>query len=803
MNDLVLYSSAFGGSYEKYMTQVSTQTVTAIAADEINKNISAASLQIQRGLVVNTKAAIANARATVQLGKTMIASAEMLNITMENGFASISNELGAMRASFSVGLSGISDAINRMSEKICSKLDEIHDIVNNPLLTASRELYRRAATNYQKKFYEEALEDILGAVEKNKTDYISWYLAGQLYLFGVSEFSNVINVVKAEEAFMNVTKYISVDVGNSEEAKKLAAEAYFYLAYSRYILSNENRLENKKEECNKYLESAIQAGTKAFSFSNEMIEALYNNARCYVLLEKKEEALKMIENCIKADAYYVLRFLAEDEFKNIYDDILNLIEKLRQELIVITKNHLDYIKDIPNKYTFYEGKFSKLVKDKITELSAFVVCDDIEYLDLRKKSDEIYKFVDFFEKEDFPTERLVCKQDLRGEDLCFSASDIYKKNYENTLLIQKSLFLSINKIYDYTGFICNVINEDIHNTSKFIGYRYEYASLRKKGYLSAVLFPDINPGASFDVIWRYDIEDDTGEYSIADNLMIEDRSFVSETGAYKIIPKVVYENALDGDGRSYHKIQKVSGLNILSNLFEDEVLILENEIKELGDLYPVFTDSNTLMVYRVDSKYGSSKECTLCVFQPSIVKELRSKEEIYNDDLVIVKLFKKFMEDVVDLHLNKCTEGSESFIQDPVIAYSSDSQFFICDADSRGIHYNGLSDDSKITQEDKNVISRYDLFEKGTRCGECCSGIDYIKLKKYLRYTYDSNSEIIRILNEAEEIQKAGITAAREKWAQIAEEQRKAAEKKAKTKKRIKVLIILAIVLFIIVKCVI
>ena len=37
------------------------------------------------------------------------------------------------------------------------------------------------------------MEACIEAVEKNKTDTISWYLLGHIYLFGAGKFSNVID----------------------------------------------------------------------------------------------------------------------------------------------------------------------------------------------------------------------------------------------------------------------------------------------------------------------------------------------------------------------------------------------------------------------------------------------------------------------------------------------------------------------------------------------------------------------------------------------------------------------------------
>ena len=99
----------------------------------------------------------------------VVASQEMLANTFKQGFNDVKNVLD-------LGLSLLGNKIDVLSEEVSSKLDQIQDILNNPRLTESRELYRQALISYRKGFYEEALEDCIGAVEKNKTDFISIYM---------------------------------------------------------------------------------------------------------------------------------------------------------------------------------------------------------------------------------------------------------------------------------------------------------------------------------------------------------------------------------------------------------------------------------------------------------------------------------------------------------------------------------------------------------------------------------------------------------------------------------------------------
>ena len=268
----------------------------------------------------------------------IVASQAMLAQTFQHGFNSINNTLEIGFDRMSAQMSDIADAISAMSDKICSKLDEIHDIVNNPLLTQSRELYRRALTNFEKGYYEEALEDIKAAVEKNKTDFISWNLLGQIYLFGAGKFSNVINLDEAENAFFNAAKYIDADIGQSEEADKLASEIYYYLGYTRLVKSNDMLVESKIDESNKKLIEAESASGRAYQISKENILAGYEQAKELHFLGKDDEALNIIEAIIRAEPTFALKASNDKNFESMWNKIDELIEKLRDEVAEKARN---------------------------------------------------------------------------------------------------------------------------------------------------------------------------------------------------------------------------------------------------------------------------------------------------------------------------------------------------------------------------------------------------------------------------------------------------------------------------------
>lgn len=267
----------------------------------------------------------------------LVASQAMLAQTFQYGFNAINNTL-------EFGFDMLSNKLDAMSDRICSKLDQIHDIVNNPLLTQSRELFRRALNNYNRGYYEEALEDCSGAVEKNKTDFISWNLLGHIYLFGAGKFSNVIAVDKAEEAFFNAAKYIDSDIGHSDEANILASEIYYYLGLARLIKSNDYLIENKSNESYEKLLEAEKASGNAYRLSSKNLFAGYEQAKDLHFLNRDSEALNILEKLIRADKNFALKASIDKNFESLWNQIDALILRLRDELAneIVSKSNIFY-----------------------------------------------------------------------------------------------------------------------------------------------------------------------------------------------------------------------------------------------------------------------------------------------------------------------------------------------------------------------------------------------------------------------------------------------------------------------------
>ena len=432
-----IYSSS-SGSYSNYLAQRQNDEVAKAINLQTAMNISAAahmetgirhemrqmSTGIQTSINKNTYAVVASAN---MLQSTFQNGFDSINNTLDLGFAGVSMEIGCMSASMSAGLSMLSEKMEKWGTEICDKLDKIHDIVNNPLLTASRELYRRAVTNTSKKFYEEALEDIKGAIENNKTDYISWGLMGKLYLFGMSEFSDVVDVQKSLEAFTNACKYITPDIEESEDAKKLASEYYFYLGYADYVLANESSLAGNLNEKTSYLKSSIKANEKSYSFSNDMLEALYNKARAYCLLDQTSDALDCLEIILKKDAIYAIKVLGDDDFNKIEMEIVDLITELRDELF---QSYSTKITTLLNDYYYFNTEYAQETK-KILEVNN--LDSTAAYLEVFLASNAVEKIYRDIVNKKTPLD-LEAATLIFGSEQCGVCNQFFSKIYNEILL---------------------------------------------------------------------------------------------------------------------------------------------------------------------------------------------------------------------------------------------------------------------------------------------------------------------------------------------------------------------------------
>jgi tetratricopeptide (TPR) repeat protein len=339
-------TTAMGYGYRGFQENlVKSQTGEITSAMRENSNREIAATVASAGLVAESVRRMETGITTAIDGQTEVMQAGFDSVsntleagfysvgnTLEAGFERVTNQLGRMSVEMNMGFARTEAAIDRLSTKICARLDKIANILETPRGTAARELYNNAFANYRKGFYAEALPDVQKAVEMLTADYLSWFLEGKIYAFGAGEFSNVIDLDKSIAAYANAAKYISPDAEKSEDAKRLAAEIRFYLGLAQYAKSNESFRAGNQAESDTLLSAARDSFLRSYQYSDLMLEARYNVARCKALLGDISGALADLEVVISEDAVYCVKAEMESDFDVIRGDYHRLIEKMRDEL---------------------------------------------------------------------------------------------------------------------------------------------------------------------------------------------------------------------------------------------------------------------------------------------------------------------------------------------------------------------------------------------------------------------------------------------------------------------------------------
>jgi len=353
--------------------------------------------------------------------------AGQIDSTLRNGFSDVSRQLGYMNSTMNMGFTFLNSAVQESSNAICDKLDDIHETLEKPLYTQAKESYDRALKNYNDGFYDNALEDLQEAIQKAKTDrplsYFIYFLMGQTYLRGINEDgSSVIDLNKSIEALKNGAKYITPDARNYPEVRPMAAEIYFCLGLAHHTKAFDDLRNSKTSDYKKHLEEAKEAYRKSWDYSQEMLESLFNLARCETLTNNEDEAIKNLITVITEDRNYHKKIDRESDFNENFKQKLNIKIKneLKKEIYPKTKATFDRIEKVRADFqTPYSTNLTELINmhlpNAFTEnTSPFDILEASVYFPeilsiLTKEKSEFYK-KQYEEEQERELERIKRKQ---------------------------------------------------------------------------------------------------------------------------------------------------------------------------------------------------------------------------------------------------------------------------------------------------------------------------------------------------------------------------------------------------------
>ena len=313
-----------------------------------------------------------------RLSQEFGAGFDSINGTLEIGFERLKSAVGnvevsieSLHSDFNYNMGLVLDQLqiqNQLTFGILEKLDAIQKTLENPRITQARECYSIGCQRLSKGLLDKALESFLKAEERNDTDFFTQFQIGKLYLYGVDEDDNIIDLRKSEHHLRNAVRYGKAEVSVLPEFKRWAGEALLHVSIACYAQANDHEINGNDVKAKEFISEAFKLAQQACEIYPNLSESQYHLAKYSALLGDVEISVQSLEKAITADVNYCLKIEFDRDFDNIRSQIILLFEELRTKMSEKARRHLheftqNYITNI-----VYLTDEAKKVKEQIRNL---------------------------------------------------------------------------------------------------------------------------------------------------------------------------------------------------------------------------------------------------------------------------------------------------------------------------------------------------------------------------------------------------------------------------------------------------
>lgn len=284
--------------------------------------------------------------------RSLVASNQELQSTLSDSFSSIENTISwgfdrvvgsledvqfsvdSLHADFNYSMGLLLEKIhtqNQMFSSLLGKLDAIHKTLESPTLTQAREYYIIGCERLSRGLLDKALEAFFKAEKENDTDFFTHFHIGNLYLYGIDEDCNLIDLEKAKEHFLLASRYAKAEVRIDPSFAKLAAEALLHASISVYAQLGEAKNQADEESRMKLLDEAAQLVEQATQLYPQLLEAQYHSAKYASLMGDETECISRLERAIVGDRKYAIKVDVDSAFAPVHSEVFSLLTELRQK----------------------------------------------------------------------------------------------------------------------------------------------------------------------------------------------------------------------------------------------------------------------------------------------------------------------------------------------------------------------------------------------------------------------------------------------------------------------------------------
>lgn len=283
------------------------------------------------------------------------------------------------------------DVQSKRLENITAQLEKIHETLNSPLLTQAAELRKLGLQRMARGLYPEAIESFRHALEKDKTDPVSWSMLGKIHLDGVNDPATAAN------DFQHAERYAAASLDQAPDLQGVLCDSLYLRAVAFLVLSAQSR--NKKQTADEHLRSALKTVTTLVNAFPKHGQGRYLKAKLLLLLVDEIQAEVVFRELCEDDASYVSAALRDPDFaehtvigkrliasqepsvrhtvKSSFEEILKDLSRLRRWNIAVPNEVKSILLahglagDETGQATLSEMTYEKLVNPELPVLSTF------------------------------------------------------------------------------------------------------------------------------------------------------------------------------------------------------------------------------------------------------------------------------------------------------------------------------------------------------------------------------------------------------------------------------------------------
>lgn len=259
---------------------------------------------------------------------------DSINNTLRGGFKDVEFAIDKLNADFNYSMGLLIEQYqiqNKLFEDLLDKLDAIHKTLESPLLTQARELYRIGCERANKKLLDKALVAFLDAEKKNDTDFFIQYHIGMLYLYGLDEDDNVVDLKKAKAHLLQAARYAKAEISVDPTFSHYAAESLLHASIANYARLDEFYEQGDQNKIEELLAESKDFAKEAVDLYPQLLEARYHLAKYETLLSEIPDAVTDLQTVIEHDRNYALKAQDDSVFDEIRANVFKMLNGLKEK----------------------------------------------------------------------------------------------------------------------------------------------------------------------------------------------------------------------------------------------------------------------------------------------------------------------------------------------------------------------------------------------------------------------------------------------------------------------------------------